>query len=229
MYRTRNRGRSPAAIVLHGFPGFEKNYDIIRALRALGYHSLIFHYRGAWGSEGRYTITGTIDDAKNALKMLRSRSDVDPDRILLVGHSMGGWLAVNLGAMDGRVVGVIAISSIGDVKKRGKPDRARIDHSMKFLREITYEDYLAERRIRAEKYNPVDKIGLISPRPVLIIHGENDELVKVDHAHALYKAAKKPRELLIVKGADHAFSYKRQELIGKIVSWVENKLHSPAL
>ncbi len=226
MYKTREQGRSPAAIVLHGFPGFEKNYDIVRALRVLGYHSLIFHYRGAWGSEGNYSITGTIDDTKAALGMLRSRPDVDPDRILLVGHSMGGWIAVNVGAMDKRVVGVIAISSIGDAKKRGKLVQAHIDHSVKFLRGITYEDFIAERTMRAEKYNPVDKIGLISPRPVLIIHGKNDVLVKVEHAHDLYTAAREPKELLVVEGADHVFSYQRQEVIDKVNSWVKNNFSS---
>jgi len=46
MYLARSVGKNPAALVLHDFPGFEKNYDIARTLRGLGYDALIFHYRG---------------------------------------------------------------------------------------------------------------------------------------------------------------------------------------
>lgn len=223
LYRTRKHGKSPAAIVLHGFPGFEKNYDILRALQTLGYHSLIFHYRGAWGSEGDYTVTGQIDDVKSALEMLRNRPDVDPEKILIVGHSMGSWLAVNIGAIDRQVIGVVAISGVGDMRKRGELNRKRVESSLRFLRGVTYEQYISDMETRAEKYNPVEKIGRISPRPVLIIHGENDAVVKVYNAYALYEAAKEPKELFIVEKADHVFSYQREEVLRRITSWIEER------
>jgi dipeptidyl aminopeptidase/acylaminoacyl peptidase len=224
LFRTRGTGRFPAAIVLHGFPGFEKNYDIVRTLQQLGYHSLIFHYRGAWGSEGKYTVTGQINDVQSALEMLRNRSDVDPNKILVVGHSMGSWLAVNIGAIDQEVIGVVAISGVGDMRKRGKSNRKRVESSLRFLRGITYEQYLSDTEKRLEKYNPVEKIDEISPRPVLIIHGENDEVVNVDNAYDLYEAAGEPKDLHIVDGADHVFSYQRKEVLDKIVSWIEERL-----
>jgi len=220
LYRTRGSGRSPAAVLLHGFPGFEKNYDIAQALRQLGYHALIFHYRGAWGSEGNYTFTGQIDDTLSALKVLRSRPDVDPDKILLVGHSMGSWLAINVGAIDKRIAGVVAISGIGDAR-RFKLDRGRADRSLQFLKGMTFEDYVEERQILAEKHNPVEKIGMISARPVLIIHGDSDAVVEVKNAYELYEAAREPKEIFVVSGADHVFSYQRQEVIDRIISWIE--------
>jgi len=224
LYRSRRKGAGPAAVVLHGFPGFEKNYDIIRALRRLGFHSLIFHYRGAWGSEGEYTITGQIDDTRSALKVLRSRPDVNPDKILLIGHSMGSCVAINTGAIDKRVMGVISVSGLGDLRKGDGLDRGLIEYSLRFLRGMSLEGFLAERRILAEKYNPVNKICMLSPRPVLIIHGEEDAVVKVDNAYELYESAKEPKELLIVDGADHVFSYQRDVVVGKVVSWVKEKI-----
>ena len=220
LFRTRKGGRSPAAVILHGFPGFEKNYDIAHALRQLGYHSLIFHYRGAWGSEGSYTFTGQIDDTLSALKALRSRPDVDPEKILLIGHSMGSWLAINVGAIDKRVAGVVGISGIGDARKWGEQDKARTEYSLQFLKGMTLEDFAEERRMLVKQYNPVEKIGMISPRPVLVIHGENDAVLNVENARELYEAANEPKDLLIVKGADHVFSYQRQEVIDRIISWV---------
>jgi hypothetical protein len=220
LYRARKEGRSPAAVILHGFPGLERNYDIAHALRKLGYHSLIFHYRGAWGSEGSYTFTGQIDDTLSALAALRSRPDVDPERILLVGHSMGSWLAINVGAIDKRVTGVVAISGIGDARKWGEQDKARTEYSLQFLKGMSFEEYVAERQMLVRKHNPVEKIGMISPRPVLIIHGDNDAVVNVENAYELYAAASEPKGLLIVKGADHVFSYQREEVIDRIVSWI---------
>jgi len=220
LYRAREGGRRPAAVVLHGFPGFEKNYDIAHALRRLGYHSLIFHYRGAWGSEGDYTLTGQIDDVLSALKTLRSRPDVDPNRILLIGHSMGSWVAINTGAIDKQITGIVTISGIGEARRGGELDRGGIEHSLQFLKGMTFENFIAARRVIAEKYNPVEKIGMISPRPVLIIHGDNDAAVNVENAHDLYEAANEPKELFIVKGADHVFSYQREEVIDRITSWL---------
>jgi len=85
---------------------------------------------------------------------------------------------------------------------------------------MTFDNFAADRRMLAEKYNPVEKIGMIHPRPVLIIHGNNDAIVNIENAYDLYEAAKKPKELFVVKGADHVFSYQRQEVIDRIMSWL---------
>lgn len=50
--------KAPAVLMLHGIPGTEQNWDVAYALRDAGFHCLVFHYRGCWGSEGNYSIAG---------------------------------------------------------------------------------------------------------------------------------------------------------------------------
>ena len=84
----------PAVLLLHGLPGWERNFDLAHVYRRAGFHALLIHYRGAWGSGGRFSFTQCLEDARSALDWLRSHNGVDSRHVALVGHSMGGWLAL---------------------------------------------------------------------------------------------------------------------------------------
>src|SRR3990172_9945581 len=73
----------PSVILLHGVPGIEKNFDLAHNLRTYGWNSLIFHYRGCWGSEGRYTFKTIPDDVIAALDFLCTGSypQIDTSRL----------------------------------------------------------------------------------------------------------------------------------------------------
>jgi len=83
-------GPRPTAVILHGLPGIEKNYDLAHMLRDNGWHSLIFHYRGCWGSQGAYQLTTIPQDVQAAVDYLTREhpGEVDPTRLILIGHSM---------------------------------------------------------------------------------------------------------------------------------------------
>jgi uncharacterized protein len=84
----------PAVLLLHGFPGWERNFDLAHVYRRAGFHALVPHYRGAWGSGGVFSFQNVLEDAKTALEWLGQHHDVDKQKIGLVGHSMGGWIAL---------------------------------------------------------------------------------------------------------------------------------------
>jgi len=67
MYAAAGSGNHPTVLNLHGTPGNEQNMDIAQALRRVGYNVLSFHYRGSWGSPGKFTQAGGVDDAVAAL------------------------------------------------------------------------------------------------------------------------------------------------------------------
>ena len=103
VYLANDPGPHPAVVLLHGFPGNERNLDLAQDLRREGFNVLFFHYRGAWGSEGEYSLPHVIEDAGAAATYLRENADklrTDPARILLVGHSMGGFAALQAAARD---------------------------------------------------------------------------------------------------------------------------------
>ncbi|MBN1389131.1 MAG: alpha/beta fold hydrolase [Candidatus Thermoplasmatota archaeon] len=103
MFRTQGKGGHPTAVLLHGFPGHERNLDLAHMLRRAGWNSVVFHYRGAWGSEGDFTFSNMLKDVHACVEHLRSEKwegVVDPANITLIGHSMGGWAALMTAAED---------------------------------------------------------------------------------------------------------------------------------
>ena len=116
----------PTVILLHGFPGNEKNIDLAEAIRRDGWNVLWFNYRGSWGSPGAFSFTHAVEDAEAALAWLRvpansARFRSDPNRLVLAGHSMGGMISTIIGARDPRLLGVGLISA-ADMAGRFLPE-----------------------------------------------------------------------------------------------------------
>lgn len=105
----------PCVIMLHGFPGTARNDDISHALCRIGCVVIVPHNRGAWGSEGKYTITHCIEDAQNLAEYVHSKEflekyNVDPGQIFLLGHSMGANSALNAGKKLDWICGIIMLT-----------------------------------------------------------------------------------------------------------------------
>ena len=122
MFRAKGEGAHPTAVILHGFPGHERNLDMAHVLQRAGWNAVVFHYRGAWGSGGAFSFSNMVEDVHACLEYLRSPEwldVVDGDRITLIGHSMGGY--VNLEAVrkiPDRVIGLIAADTYHDFEAR---------------------------------------------------------------------------------------------------------------
>jgi pimeloyl-ACP methyl ester carboxylesterase len=115
LYRPPGEGVHPTVVLLHGLPGNEQNLDLAQSMRRAGWTVIAFHYRGSWGSGGRYTLRGGIGDAKALLDLLDVPASaqawgVDPSRIVLVGHSYGGYVAAQAAADTPAVLGVVLLA-----------------------------------------------------------------------------------------------------------------------
>src|SRR6202046_1570215 len=116
VYVAAGAGPHPVVVLLHGFPGNEKNLDLAQVLRRAGWNVLYFDYRGSWGSPGGFSFTHCIEDAQAAVAWLRDPANaakyrVDPQTIALVGHSMGGFVALEVGAQDPAIQAIVGISA----------------------------------------------------------------------------------------------------------------------
>jgi pimeloyl-ACP methyl ester carboxylesterase len=116
IYTASGAGPHATLILFHGFPGNEQNLDLAQAARRNGWNVLTLHYRGSWGSPGAFSFGGAAEDAHAALAYLRTpaiaaKYHVDPARIALAGHSMGGFMAADAAADDPAVIGLFLIDA----------------------------------------------------------------------------------------------------------------------
>lgn len=217
----------PGLLVLHGFPGAAPIMnDLTSALCQARFAPMMFHYRGSWGSGGRYDFLGALEDARKALAILSSREDVDTQNLAVIGHSFGGLVATYTTARDVRVKAVIAlcpVASIGEhltvthrknILKRGLP----------FVSGLTITKAQEQWETLARRYDPVQYVDKISPRPLLLIHGDKDDIIPIDCSMRLFSKAREPKELFVVEGADHIFAGRHRVVTGKVVSWLRSAL-----
>ena len=108
-------GPHPTVVMYHGLPGIEENLDLAQALRRAGYNVLTFHYRGNFGSGGAFSLTHAAEDGAAALAFVEdpanvTRFAIDPRRLVVVGHSMGGHVATEVAAAHPEVSETILIA-----------------------------------------------------------------------------------------------------------------------
>ena len=219
LFLARDDEPKPTAVLLHGLPGIEKNYDLAHALRERGWNSLIFHYRGSWGSDGSYRFATLADDVRSALDYLTSgaHEQIDSNRLALVGHSMGGWAAVRAGA-DERVRAVALIGAVTEPSCLPFSAAMAEEWFTPFLNGITPQEFDAQ-------WNALDGVleeaGRLD-RPLLIVHAADDPVVPVEQAHLLHDASGGRARLEIHPEANHAFVWHRRWLIDLIVPWLDD-------
>jgi len=215
----------PTALILHGIPGIEQNYDIALMLRESGWNSVIFHYRGCWGSEGNYVLKTIPTDVRAAVDFLSNGTypQIDSERLIVIGHSLGGWATV-LGAVDDtRLRAVVAISAVTEPREPPYFDVVYAEENFSpWLNGITPEEFDRQWKELDAEYSAVEQVARISPRPLLILHAEHDDDVPLSQSQALYECAKEPRQLVIHPEANHSFTWHREWLRDQILKWITN-------
>ncbi|WP_181697790.1 alpha/beta hydrolase [Nocardia sp. GTS18] len=181
------RAEHPRAHILyaHGNAGtIGDRVSIIALLVAAGFDVLAFDYRGFGHSTGAPGEHGTYLDARAARTALLEQPEVDPARVVYLGKSLGGGVLLEL-AGEYPPAGMVLMSTFS-----GMRDAARSVYP--FLPAPLVPDaYPNLRRISALR------------APVLMMHGEHDELLPLRHAERLYAAANEPKQLIVVPGAGH--------------------------
>jgi uncharacterized protein len=124
------RGKCPAFLVLHGFGSNKDGGTAMIAAKmfaGLGYCALRFDMRGCGESEGergRVICLEQVEDTRAALGYLASRSDIDPARIAVMGHSFGAAVAVYAAGVDGRVAACVSTGGWGDGESKFRAQHA---------------------------------------------------------------------------------------------------------
>lgn len=221
--------KAPAIILCHGFPGDTKSMDLAEELALNGYVALIFYYQGAWGSEGKYTLTKLEENARDAIKFILSLPFIDSKRLAMIGHSMGAIPVSKTISLDKRIKTAIFLSPATSFKEMVafKNRRRYLCYLLGLgkgkLVELNKKDLLKDLLWITEKSNPLDMIKKASI-PVLVIVGSKDDVTTHRNCKRLYRIANKPKEYEEIAGADHSFSRHRIVLIDKVLSWLNTYL-----
>jgi fermentation-respiration switch protein FrsA (DUF1100 family) len=180
--------RTPAATVLvfNGNAG-NRAYraPLATALQEHGLNVLLFDYRGYGGNAGSPTETGLAADARAARAYLTSRKDVDASRLIYLGESLGTGVAVALAAEEPPAALILRspYTSMADVGAHHYP-------------------FLPVRLLLRDRFASADAIGRIRSA-LLVIAGDQDEVVPFEQSRRLFDAASSPKEFVAIPGASH--------------------------
>lgn len=229
-YLAAGAGPHPTLVLLHGLPGNEKNLDLAQAVRRAGWNVVTFNYRGSWGSPGTYSFAGNLDDAAAVLAYLRdpanaARLQVRTDRMVLSGHSMGGWVTALAAARDPKLAGAILISAadMGLAGLRPRADAvAGMAGNMEALAGVTAQSMADEVARNAQAFSLLAAAPGLAGKPLLILTSDDG---LAPHAEALARALRAqppPARLTTVHvAADHGWSGARIRLASEVIGWLE--------
>lgn len=170
----------------------------------LGADVLLFDYRGYGLSEGQPSEEGLYLDARAAYKWLTDVRNVDPKRIVLVGRSLGGAVALEL-ALEARSRAVVLENTFTEMRDVAK------EHCLGLPVGLLMRNH----------FPTLDRIRRLG-QPVFLFHGDNDRVIPVDHSRRLYEAANSPKRLLILPGQGHS-DFPPVEFYAAVRAFLESK------
>lgn len=241
LYVADGPGPHPTVILLHGYPGNERNLDLAQALRRAGMNALYFNYRGTWASGGEFSPDHALEDAARAVALARSRDwatayRADPARVALVGHSFGGWVGALTAAGDARIAGLAFLAGadfgrLGREAGRTAQTRAGLES---FLRPpmdgaspIVRGDarrMVADMIREAEAWSIADRAPALAGRPLLFVAGTRDTIIpKTEHHDRILAALRAAGAARLTEWGfddDHVFSAHRIELARRLIDWL---------
>ena len=236
LYLASGKGPHGTVLLLHGLPGYESNGDLAHSIRRAGWNVFLFHYRGMWGVKGKFSFQSAIEDTKQATNFLLDPANaakyrIDAQRLVVIGHSFGGFLSGYAASHDSRFCGVamIAAVNLGTINSDPKERTARMkrwETQLHPVPGVSAQQLFDEAAQHASEWDYVRWADSLRDRPLLLV--ETDDQNHAD-MEALSAALQKKGAALFDKVAvasDHGLSDHRIWLQAILLNWLE-KLNKP--
>jgi pimeloyl-ACP methyl ester carboxylesterase len=246
VYEAQGRGPHPTVVLLHGFPGSERNLDLAQAIRRAGWNVVFFHYRGAWGSGGEFSFKHVIEDVGAVVEAISTpefstEHRIDPERIALVGHSMGGFAALIAGAGLPRVDCIVSLAGAnlgGSARSmQNSPETAAgyaaaLDSWSGPINGPGGAQLVAELAEHADQFDSIAQAGELAKRDLLLVSGERDVFTPPSLHHdplvaALIAVDAPSVETFVFEEGDHSFSGQRIALARLVTGWLQTDCATP--
>lgn len=209
----------PVGTVIH-FHGNAQNmtahFSFVDWLPAKGFNVFTFDYRGYGKSEGSPERGGVYEDSVAALNYVRSRPDVDKEKLLILGQSLGGTNALAV-VGRGNHSGVQAVA----IDSTFYSYRSIVRDKIGDIPVLGWFKWPLSLVVIGNSYSAGAVVDHIAPIPLLLIHGTGDRIIPYHHGQQLYEKAKEPKQLWTLEGADHtaAFSPRFEKYKEKLVAF----------
>jgi len=226
--------KSPCIIMVHGEKGNRAETGSVKLLEIAcelvnsNYNVLMFDLRGHGRSEGRRASAGyrEKEDLLGAIDYIKQRGIT---KVGVIGFSMGAATALMTAARCREIGVVIADSSFADMAEIVRSEFSKRSSLPAFF--LPWTLFMAKNiyGIDLSVLRPVDDVKKSISAPIMIIHGERDDVIPVEHAYLLARACSNPQsELWVVPEAQHVDSYvtKPKEYINKIVSFLNRAFNT---
>ena len=226
IYQPSGPGLHPTIVICHGLPGNEKNLDLAQAARRAGWNAVTFNYRGSWGSPGNFRFAQNLEDAAAVLEYLRAPSHaaalgIDARRIVLAGHSMGGWVTAITASKDAALAGAVLISA-ADMGSWTTRERlvAEMADDMESLAGVTPQSMADEITGNAKAFRMENAAPGLAKLPLLVITSDDG---LAPQAAALVKTieAQGGNDVKTAHfSTDHSYSDHRIALESEVLQWL---------
>ena len=229
IYSANGLQKHPTLLLLHGYPGNERNLDIAQVVRSHGWNVIYFDYRGSWGSQGKFSFNNCVEDVVNVVAFCNKYQDslkIDTSNIVLFGHSMGGWVCLKALQELPTVKKGFALST-WDIAK----DFKNVSNEKEMLRIATDPNiagkYFVLNTSLKDLYTPVIQnqtyFNLLNEGKSLA----DKQIIMIDEHEKNQQLADKIKESnqsyfdYSVWQTDHSFTNKRVSLINKVLAFLE--------
>lgn len=218
-------------VLCHGFPAgpggaatAARTYPHLadRVAADTGWVVLTFNFRGTGASEGNFSLGGWVADLRAAVDHVLEHTDVD--RVWLAGFGTGGALALCAAGEDERVGGVAAFSAPADFDGWAADPKWLLEHAraLGVVRDAGFPADFAGWARELHDIRPINLIGKIAPRPVLLVHGIDDGVVSHMDARALADASDGHAELRVLAGASDRLRHDPRA-IAVLLGWLDRQ------
>jgi pimeloyl-ACP methyl ester carboxylesterase len=220
----------PGLVICHGFPAGRnagrvsaKSFPELadRIATELGWKVLVFTFRGCGDSAGNFSFRGWLDDCLAGITFMREQPDVGG--VWTCGFGTGGAIAICAAARDAGVKGVAAVSAPADFDDWANHPRRLLQHAREvgIIHDSNFPSGFDSWAREVRDVRATACVRELAPRPLLVLHGSEDDAVPVFDARVLADAHG-DADLRIIEGGPHQLRHDPRA-VAVLLGWLDRQ------